>query len=97
MNKIVVTRHPALVQYLKEIGIIDENTPVLEHATKEDVAGKHVIGVLPLELASEAKYVTTINLNMTKEHRSRELTLEDMKEIAGEITTYKVSRMNVIR
>lgn len=94
MDKLVVTRHPALVQYLQETGMIDENTPMLEHATKEDVAGKHVIGVLPLELAAEAECVTTINLNMTKEHRGRELTLEDMKEIAGEIATYKVSRIS---
>lgn len=51
---VVVTRHPALVAYLRKIGLIGADAHVISHATPEDVAGKDVIGVLPLRLATLA-------------------------------------------
>ena len=79
METIVVTRHPALVEYLTEIGLLPNGVTVLIHVTPEDVVGKHVIGVLPLHLAALAD-------------RGVELDLARMREIAGDPVTYRVTR-----
>lgn len=50
-NALVITRHVSLVEYLKEIGIVDEIVKVLSHATSDDVARRDVIGVLPHSLS----------------------------------------------
>lgn len=88
--KIVVTRHPALVTLLIERGLIEPDTPVIAHATPEEVTGKHVIGVLPLSLAALANSVTEVPLALTSEMRGKELDLATLRAIAGEAVTYKV-------
>ena len=93
MEKIIVTRHPALVEYLKEIGVITGDEPVITHATEEDVMGKDVIGVLPLSLASVANRVTEVTLNLTPEMRGRELSLDEIRSVAGDVTTYTVVKL----
>jgi len=91
MNKtIVITRHEALVEYLREQGMIDDSTTVMSHVTHEDVIGKDVIGVLPLSLAAEANSVTEIPLRLTPEMRGQELSLETLRQIAGKPVKYKV-------
>jgi len=51
---IVVTRHLALVEYLREQGLIDEDTDVVAHVTDpEQIRGLHVIGPVPLHLAAD--------------------------------------------
>lgn len=90
--KIIVTRHPALVQYMTEEGICPAGTPVVAHATPEVVRGNHVYGVLPLHLAAEAALVTEVPLALTPEDRGVELSIERMREIAGEPVTYRVER-----
>lgn len=91
-SQIIVTRHLALVQLLIERGIIEPDAPVIQHATPNDVAGKDVIGVLPLSLAALANSVTEIPLALTPELRGKELDIETLRSIAGEAVTYKVIR-----
>jgi len=88
--KIVITRHPALVQYLIELGLITSETPVISHASPEQVQGKDVIGVLPLSLAKFALSVTEIPLALTPEDRGKELSIERLREIAGSPSTYSI-------
>lgn len=88
--EIIVTRHPALVDYLREIGLVDEDVPVIDHATPRDVIGREVIGVLPLHLAVLAHTVTEIPLALTPTDRGRELPIERVREIAGHARTYSV-------
>ncbi len=95
-NTIVVTRHKGLVEYLIEIGMITADTPIIEHATAEDVTGKHVIGVLPLWLASHAALVTEVPLNIPAEWRGQELTAAQMRQVAGIATTYKVQALDTV-
>lgn len=91
---IIVTRHQALVEYLEEIGLYHpEVDVVLEHATPEQIQGKHVIGVLPLSLACEAASITEIPLSLTKEDRGQDLSVERVREIAGSPTTYIVKEV----
>lgn len=90
---IVVTRHPALIDLLVERGIVPAGTQVLDHATAEDVHGQDVVGVLPLHLAAEAASVTELPLALTRDMRGQELSLETLRQIAGEPVTYRVTRV----
>jgi len=88
---VVVTRHKALVQYLLQCGLVPEGTPVLTHATAEQVRGKHVFGVLPLRLACLAAKVTEVPLNLPAELRGQELTLQQVEAYAQPMATYVVT------
>jgi hypothetical protein len=94
---LVVTRHAPLAEYLREIGLIDETTQVVEHVTAADVCGRDVIGVLPLRLAVDAASVTEVPLDLTMADRGAmsrgDLPIERIREIAGEPVTYKVRRV----
>ena len=87
---LVVTRHPALVAYLVEEGVVPAETKVLSHVTMDDVAGQDVVGVLPLHLAWACASVTEVPLDLPPELRGVELTLEQVRRFAGEPRTYKV-------
>lgn len=90
---LVVTRHPSLVDYLKELGLADETTQVVEHATPEMIQGKHVAGVLPHNLSCLCESFTEIPLSLTPEMRGKELDLATLRRIAGEPVTYKVVKI----
>ena len=89
--KVLVTRHEALVEYFKELGIKFDK--VISHATEEDVRGNDVYGVLPLRLASLANTVTTIDMNLPAEMRGKELSLEDIEKYFTGMSTYKVKKI----
>ena len=93
VRPVVVTRHPALVEYLTELGVVPAGTEVVTHATAEQVRGRHVFGVLPLHLAAEAASVTEVTLWVPAELRGVELTLEQVRQFAGPLVEYNVSRV----
>lgn len=93
VRPVVVTRHPALVEYLTELGVVPAGTEVVTHATAEQVRGRHVFGVLPLHLAAEAASVTEVTLRVPVELRGVELTLEQVRQFAGPLVEYNVSRV----
>jgi len=82
----------ALVTYLELTGVIEKDTPVIQHATAEAVAGRHIIGVLPYRLAALAQSVTEIPLDVPAELRGKELTIAQIREFASDPVTYKVAR-----
>lgn len=91
LQKVVVTRHNALVAYMREIGLIDETTPVYPHVRGSMIEGKHVLGALPLHLMALAAKVTVVPLRNVPYHlRGQELTLEEVRMYAGPPTTYVV-------
>ena len=94
METIVITRHAALVAYLIEVGAITAETPVITHATVEQVVGKHVIGVLPLHLAALAASVTEVPLDLPVEFRGRELTVEEVRKYARPVRRYAVMALS---
>ena len=57
-NQLVITRHPALVEYLKEIKLVDADVEVIEHASPEMVKDRCVYGVLPHSLSCLTKSFT---------------------------------------
>jgi hypothetical protein len=87
---LVVTRHPALVAYLLDIGIIDEHVKVVAHAVAADVAGQTVIGVLPLSLAALATRIIEVPLAVGPDDRGRELTIDDIRRLAQPPRAYRV-------
>jgi hypothetical protein len=92
VETVVVTRHPALVEYLVEIGLVEEGVEVVSHADEDAVRGRHVVGVLPLRLAALAASITEVPLILPPELRGVELTLDQIRPHAGEATTYVVAR-----
>lgn len=90
MIDLVVTRHPALVDYLHELGMVTDGVEVISHATPEAVAGRHVCGVLPHSLSCLTASFTEVPLRLTPELRGQELDLATLRQIAGKPVTYRV-------
>lgn len=89
--KVLVTRHEALVEYFKELGIKFDK--VISHATEEDVRENDVYGVLPLRLASFTNTVTSIDMNIPAEMRGKELSLTDIETYFTGMSTYQVKKI----
>jgi putative CRISPR-associated protein (TIGR02620 family) len=87
---LIVTRHPGLVDYLREIGLADENSQVVAHATPENVAGKRVCGVLPHSLSCLCESFTEVPMALPQDLRGAELSLEQVRQYAGAPVTYSV-------
>jgi len=87
----VITRHPAMVEYLILTGIADASSEVLAHATPENVRGKNVCGVLPHSLSCLTASFTEVPLAVPAELRGVELSLEQIRQYAGPAVTYRVT------
>ena len=97
-EKIVVTRHPALVLYLREIGLIDDDTPVLSRVNdKSEVAGKHVVGTLPYHLACHADCLTEVPVITPLSKRGYELSLSEVREYARTPHRYRIESIGAER
>jgi hypothetical protein len=91
---LVITRHKALVQYLKEQGIIGADARVIEQATEDDVRGQHVIGILPIRLAALCDSYSECSLVLGPQDRGvTDLPIERVREIAQPLATYRVTAM----
>ena len=87
---VVVTRHPALITYLVEVGLVQEGVEVVSHADEASVRGKHIVGVLPLRLAALAASITEIPLIIPPDLRGVELSIDQIREHSGVPCTYVV-------
>jgi putative CRISPR-associated protein (TIGR02620 family) len=87
---LIVTRHPGLVTYLREIGLADAETAVVTHATPDVVKGKRVCGVLPHSLSCLCDTFTEVPLDLPQELRGAELTVEQVRQFARPAVTYRV-------
>lgn len=91
MKKVIVTRHQALTELLRERHPELVSGEVLSHiADVEEVRGAHIIGVVPLRIAAAAAAVTEIPLSLSPEDRGRELPIERLRQIAGSPCHYVV-------
>ena len=93
MSNTIVTRHPALVEFLAKRGITGK---VISHATPGDVEGKHTYGVLPLSLAVLTISHTEVPLRVPAELRGVELSLEQVEQYAGEPVAYNVELVHEV-
>ena len=92
MKLILVSRHLSLLYYLREMIDSGEEIEVKMHVSASDVAGKHVIGNVPLNIASAALSVTVIPLSPPKHLRGAELSLAQVKKYSHAPETYVVHR-----
>jgi putative CRISPR-associated protein (TIGR02620 family) len=91
---IIVSRHKGLVQYLQEEGIVDEDIDHVEHADREDVEGRHVVGNLPSRLAAKAASLTEIDLNYPENYRGESFDADQVRQYSEGLTTYLVSEID---
>jgi putative CRISPR-associated protein (TIGR02620 family) len=88
---VIVTRHKGLVEWLKLHGIAGE---VVEHVTTpEQISGKNVVGVLPLNLAALAATITTVDMALPAEKRGVDLTPEEMDSFGATMNKYRVMKV----
>lgn len=92
---LVVTRHPGLVDYLREVGLVDDDVDVVKHATPALLRGRNVCGVLPHSLSSLCKTFTEVPLVVPQSLRGEELRLEQVRALAGPPATYTVEVVDV--
>jgi len=90
---LVVTRHPGLVSYLQEIGLADSSVEVINHASASMIEGKNVCGVLPHSLSCLCWTFTEVPLNVRVELRGQELSLDLIRQFAGEPVTYRILKV----
>jgi len=90
IEKICVTRHVALYDYLVSECIIPEGTIRLNRATPDDIRGFHVYGKLPYCLAAHCARYTELELRVPMNMRGRELSLEQIASLVKRPRTYKV-------
>ena len=89
---VLVTRHKALSELMKELGyIFGQEITHVEDTTI--IQGKTVAGVLPMWLACQCHEFTEITLEIPAEMRGVELTVAQMHEFFKGIATYQVSRV----
>ena len=95
MIQVIVTRHQALVEYLRCKNAVAVDVEVIAHITSpEQVAGKVVAGVLPLHLAAAAEAIVNVQLNLPPDLRGVELTLEQVEQYAAGIQAYRVEELD---
>ena len=68
---------------------------MLTHAEPADVEGRRVIGVLPHRLSVLAASVVEVPVDVPAELRGVELTLEQVRQYAGEPAEYVVRRLAI--
>ena len=88
---VIVTRHSGVIEWLAERGITGE---VIAHITDPgQIAGKIVIGALPLHLAALAERVGSIDMpGLRADQRGQDLTPEEMDGAGAALSWYEVRR-----
>jgi len=89
LDTIIVSRHPAAIEWLRATHPEFAEAPVLASATADDVRGKHVVGNLPLSLAAEAAMVSAFEFT-GPQPRGAEYTVADMVAAGARLRTYAV-------
>jgi hypothetical protein len=89
-NRVIVSRHPAAVEFIRRELPEFADAPVLATATAEDVAGKDVAGNLPLELAALANVVFAVCFPNGNAPRGSEYGIEEMDAAGATIRAFRV-------
>jgi hypothetical protein len=89
MDSIIVSRHPAAIQFLRRERPELVDAPVVAQAGPEDVQGRRVFGNLPLALAAVASEVWVIEF-MGDPPRGAEYSLAEMDAAGAHLARYVV-------
>lgn len=91
-DTVIVSRHAAVVSWLYSRGYIgrpEDHVILTGNATVEDVAGKVIIGNVPLHLAAHARYVMAIEF-VGAPPRGQEYGVEEMEAAGARLAKYNV-------
>lgn len=90
--QIVITRHPEFEKLLIELGYIKkgEYTLITHISDIDQIRGKNVIGILPLNLAAHTKSVLFPTWKIPNSFRGKEWTYEETKKFFRGMHKYKV-------
>lgn len=91
--KIIVSRHPAAAEFVRETRPDFCNAPIVSAAEREDVEGCHVIGNLPMHLAALAWRYEAIEFRGDAP-RGDELSLLHMYAAGAHLVEYRVRRVD---
>ena len=89
MKSIIVSRHPAAIEFIRAAGPEFMDAPVLASASPDDVRGRIVGGNLPLHLAALAAEVVAIEFDGPAP-RGAEYGLAEMVAAGVRLARYKV-------
>lgn len=92
MTRIIVSRHPAAVEFIHHDAPEFRGAPVMATATPEDVTGKVVAGNLPLHLAALAAEVVAVEFAGAPP-RGQEYGLAEMQAAGARLARYKVQAL----
>ena len=88
---IIVSRHKAAVQFIRDHDPRFEHSRVIENATEDDIYGNIVAGNLPMKLARLCKYVVAVEFR-NNPPRGQEYTTADMEAAGGYLQAYTVRK-----
>ena len=89
MDRLVVSRHPAAIEFIRAAEPEFAGALVLASATPDDVRGKSVAGNLPLPLAALAAEVIAVEFSGAAP-RGVEYGLSEMRAAGAHLVRYKV-------
>ena len=90
-NKVIVSRHPAAVEFIRQEMPEFADARIVESALVADIYGDVVAGNLPLHLAQYASAVLAIEFKGSPP-RGAEYTIEDMRAAGAHLVSYVVFR-----
>jgi hypothetical protein len=92
METVIVSRHPAAVEFIHREMSEARSAPVLAQASADDVRGKRVVGNIPLHLAALAAEVVVVEF-AGPAPRGQEYTLADMDAAGATLRRYRVEAL----
>jgi hypothetical protein len=95
MEQIIVTKHAAVEKYIRESGFVEQDTLCVPHVSKEYVRGKHVLGILPYEIAAAAEFFTEVKITLPRggNYEEIELTLDAIRPCVKSVQKYRVEKV----
>lgn len=96
MRYIIVSRHPAAIEFIRRTDPRFAEAPVLLTAAPEDVKGAIVAGNLPLHLAAAAAEVVAVEFSGPAP-RGQEYGLEEMIAAGARLRRYRVEALGEVR
>lgn len=94
--RLICTRHPGFLALLYDIDPTLREVEIMENAKEEDVRGKHIFGQAPLHIACFAYAQTIIPLDLPRELRGVECTIEQLRMYSGAPQTYVIRSLETV-
>ena len=89
MRRLIVSRHQAAIEFIRAERPEFQDAEVLASASADDVRGAHVVGNLPLQLASLCARYEAIEFAGAPP-RGAEFTLDQMREAGAHLVEYRI-------